>query len=445
MKHTRRLSVFWLAAIGLAGHACLGADASRGIALEPGDAEVAGSMHSAMEQSPCVTVGQGGEEIIGCDNRALQAAVDYIAGLGGGVVKIGPGEYAMRDSLHLRSDVTVLGTKGKTILRKADGPQSPLVVDGDYGEEQVTVANPEGFHVGDGIAIWDTANAGGFTMTVARITGRSGNTFSISQPLNDDCLMRRGAMAALAFPVVSGSGIEGARVENIIVEGNKDHNPYLSGCRGGGIYLFRGYRTVIANCTVKNYNGDGVSFQASNDVELADCLSEGNANMGFHPGAGSQRAHVTGCVARDNGNDGLYLCWRVRHGVFENNMLEDNGRYGATLGHKDSDNLLRNNHIRANYEGGVAFRDTGAGLAMAPSRNTLENNLIENNGTEHDVAGISVSGKTTGLIFRDNTIQDTRPPGQRKQTIGVRVDDKAGDVALENNRIDAARAVVMGP
>src|SRR5438105_4934497 len=41
----------------------------------------------------------------GSDNRALQAAVDYAAGLGGGTVRIGPGRYEMRNSLTLRSNV----------------------------------------------------------------------------------------------------------------------------------------------------------------------------------------------------------------------------------------------------------------------------------------------------------------------------------------------------
>jgi len=54
-----------------------------------------------------ITVGIRDADILGHDNRALQAAVDYVANLGGGVVEIGPGEYLMRDSLHLRSRVTV--------------------------------------------------------------------------------------------------------------------------------------------------------------------------------------------------------------------------------------------------------------------------------------------------------------------------------------------------
>src|SRR5690606_38396025 len=97
------------------------------------------AMHSKMEQLPSIRVGVEDADMVGRDNRVLQAAVDYIAGLGGGTVEIGPGEFLMRDSLHLRPNVTVRGVKGKTILKKADGCVSKLALDGDFGEQQVTL------------------------------------------------------------------------------------------------------------------------------------------------------------------------------------------------------------------------------------------------------------------------------------------------------------------
>ena len=83
-----------------------------------------------MTDVPRIAVGQTNADLLGTDNRALQAAVDYVAGLGGGIVEIGPGEYLMRDSLHLRPQVLVRGTSGKTILRKANAAESPLAIDG---------------------------------------------------------------------------------------------------------------------------------------------------------------------------------------------------------------------------------------------------------------------------------------------------------------------------
>src|SRR2546426_82457 len=150
--------------------------------------QVPRAMHSKMSLRPTISVGLHDADIVGSDNRALQAAVDFIAGLGGGTVEIGAGEFLMRDSLHLRSFVTVRGTSGKTILRKVKAASSPLALDGDYGEEQITLVHADGFKPGFGVAIWDS-QSGGFHTTVARITGQTANTFSIDRPLNADCMV----------------------------------------------------------------------------------------------------------------------------------------------------------------------------------------------------------------------------------------------------------------
>jgi hypothetical protein len=396
------------------------------------------AMHSEMSDRPTITVGRTGADINGADNRALQAAVDYVAGLGGGVVEIGEGEFVMRDSLHLRSNVSVRGQKGKTILRKADAAVSRLSLDGDFGEQQVSVEAPSGFGIGDGVAIWDD-NAGGFHTTVARITGRRDKTFSIDAPLMADCMVANHAKAATVFPIVSGSNIQGARVENLVIEGAKGNNPPLNGCRGAGIYLYRGFGTVIRSCVVRNFNGDGISFQQSNDVTVTDCISEDNSDLGFHPGSGSQRPILRDCLARRNGTDGLFLCWRVRHGVFENNRLEANGRFGISIGHKDSDNLLRGNHVLRNGSNGVFFRDEAEG--MSPHRNRLKDNVIEDNGKESGTAGIRIRGVPSGLIFEDNVIRDTRAGPEKTQTVGILVEDRVGPVQIKANRIEAGKAV----
>ena len=392
------------------------------------------AMHAAMKERAHLKVGVRAGDIVGSDHRALQAAVDYVASLGGGAVEIGEGEFVMRDSLHLRPHVTVRGQGAKTILRKAKAAASALQLDGDFGEEQFTVENPAGFEVGDGVAIWDK-NAGGFHTTVARITGRSGNTFSISLPLNADCMVDQGARAATVFPVVSGYHVEGARVEDLTIEGNQTENISLTGCRGAGIFLFRCPGAIIERCTVRNYHGDGISFQQSNDVTVQGCVSEDNAGLGLHPGSGSQRPVVRQCSARHNGEDGLFLCWRVKQGVFEDNILEANGRYGISIGHKDTDNLLRRNQVRANQEDGIFFRNETSG--MAGHRNRLENNLIENNGLKQAVAGIRVRGETRDLVFKDNIIRDTRPAAERKQTTGIRLEKKVGAVTLGGNKVEA--------
>ena len=425
-------SIVLLSSIG--GSTALGDD----LGPDADERQLPYEMHSAMTDLPTIRVGQSDADILGQDNRALQAAVDYIAGLGGGTVEIGPGTYLMRDALHLRSDVKVLGTPGETVLRKADAVVSPLAIDGDFGEQQITVEDPSGFHLGAGVAVWHD-NISGFHNTVARITGARGDTFTIDAPLMSDCMVADHATAATVFPVVSGVEIRGARVEGLVIDGNRQNNPHLNGCRGAGIYLYRAFGTEIRDCIVRDYNGDGISFQQSNDVSVIDCLSEGNATLGLHPGSGSQRPTVRGCVARNNGTDGLFLCWRVRHGLFEDNLLEGNGQFGISIGHKDSDNLLRNNRVLRNASNGLFFRNEEAG--MSPHRNRLEANVIEDNGLEPGTAAIRIRGEPSGLIFQNNVIRDTRSEADRTQTVGILVEETVGPVDLGTNTIEAGTAI----
>ena len=59
------------------------------LAPSPDEQQLPRAMHSRMKERPRITVGLRDADIIGADQRALQAAVDYLAGLGGGVVEIG--------------------------------------------------------------------------------------------------------------------------------------------------------------------------------------------------------------------------------------------------------------------------------------------------------------------------------------------------------------------
>jgi len=426
--------------VNLISPACIliASETPRDFSPRPDEQQLPTAMHSEMKELPSITVGRQNAHITGNDNRTLQAAVDYIAGLGGGTVNISEGQYVMYDSLHLRANVTVKGQKGKTILRKADGVVCPLGLDGDFGEQQFTVEDPAGFDVGYGVAIWDD-RAGGFNTTVARITGRNGNTFSIDKPLMADCMVANNAKAATVFPVISGYNIEGARLEGLTIDGNKESNIYLNGCRGAGIFLYRAFGTVIVDCIVSNYNGDGISFQQSNDVVVDGCISENNNYLGIHPGSGSQRPRVRNCVARNNRTDGLFLCWRVRQGLFTNNVLEGNGQFGISIGHKDSDNIIRSNVVRSNHQDGVFFRNET--LGMAAHRNRMEDNVIENNGIGREAAGIRIRGYTNDLVFKNNIIRDTRSGDSQMQTVGIRIEEHVGQVTLDGNIITAKTVI----
>ena len=387
-----------------------------------------------MRKGISITVGVENAAIVGSDNYALQAAVDYVSGLGGGTVHIGAGVYEMEDSLHLRSNVTVIGAGQDTVLHKGSGHISQLVTDGDYGEEQITVADGSGFKVGMGVTVGDD-RSGGFHTTVGTIIARvDEHTFIINSPLQADCMVRNHALTKNTFPILSAYYAENIHIEGVTVDGNRAHNPHLNGCRGAGIFFYRINDSQIHNCTVHDYNGDGFSFQQSNNISIENSVSHHNTGLGFHPGSGSQRPTIRNNAAYENRDDGLFLCWRVCHGIFEGNELRANGRYGISIGHKDSDNLLRGNTVIGNVNHGIYFRDepeyTGG------HRNRLEKNKVYNNGTNGEGSGIYIDGETNDTVIVDNEIGNQWEVGDSTQRFGVVIGAKAKRVKLEGNRIE---------
>lgn len=378
-----------------------------------------------------VTVGRTEGDLRGDDQRVIQGAIDYVAGLGGGTVTLLSGTYTLWNSVHLRSHVSLVG-HGNPVLRPIDGFEAPLITDGDYGEAQVSVAEPDRWRVGMGIAVGDR-NTNGFLVTVATVTGIVGNDLLLDRRIHGgDLLMTREAWARAAFPPISAVEVEDVRIAGLTIDGNKDVVPSLNGCVAGGIFLFRCANVRIENCIVRDYRGDGISFQTSHDVTVSGCEVFGCTDLGIHPGSGSQRPVVTDCYSHHNGADGLFVCWRVRGGRFERNRLEANGRHGISIGHKDTDNLFVANQIRHNGGHGVLFRPETE--VLAAHRNTLRDNLIEDNGTViENGCGIRVEGATADLMFAGNTI---RCGAEGRQRIGIWLGRQTARIATENNRIE---------
>ena len=181
---------------------------------------------------------------------------------------------------------------------------------------------------------------------------------------------------------------------------------------------------------VRGYNGDGISFQQSNDVQVLNCLVEKCAGGGIHPGSGSQRAVVRGCKSVRNDRDGFFFCWRVRGAVVEENEFRGNGAAGVSIGHKDSDNIIRRNVIEDNAGGGVCWRNETE--PMAAHNITFEENRLRNNGQIE----VNIDGETNGTVIRKNIVENEDP-----EAVGVRIGKKTGTVMIEDNEIRAASQI----
>ena len=379
-----------------------------------------------------VTVAQSGAaDVVGNDSAALQKAAQMLKP--GDTLIIGPGTYEMHNSMFVPSGVTVRGTAGKTILLKSPGIESVLIEDGDYGENVLRVADPEKFRPGMGIAVVDDQLKDGWDISISTIIGVKGPALTINpRTVRDYDMDKRHAKVRNTFPILCAIDAEKVTFEDIVVDGNRAQNTYIDGCRGGAIYLYNVRDAIVRNCTARNYNGDGISFQITENVQVLNSESYGHAGYGIHPGTGSERPLVKGCRTHNNGQIGLYLCWRVRHGLFEDNIIEDNGRYGISIGHKDTDNEFVNNTVARNGESGVYFRHETP--ANSGHRNTFRNNRVLDNGNSKSGYGFYISPAAGDLVIENNRIAETRGAGGT-QRIGIYKAAGAGAVHARDNQM----------
>jgi parallel beta-helix repeat protein len=368
-------------------------------------------------------VGIDDGDVRGDDHRAIQAAIDYVANLKGGTVEILPGRYVLRNAIHLRSGVTLSGTRGKSILVLGSGARTSLARDVAKGATEITLADPSEFKIGDGVFLQDRAGHG-FEVTTATLVERTGpKSFRLSQPTDHDYLVARQGEVKLGFSGIAGWNIANATVEGVTVEGNwgQTASEYLGGCRGGGIYLFGCDRVTIRQCSVFKINGDAISFQGKcKAVTVEHCLCEDNANVGLHPGSYSRDSKVRHNVLRKNGYVGLFVCVGVRGTLFENNEVVDNAGCGISIGFDDSDNVFRGNRIVNNAETGVLFRRDSPKAEHGAHRNVFEKNIIRDNlgprparsnsrPSSAGKAGIVIEGNHHDLVFRDNDVGFSQP------------------------------------
>ena len=190
---------------------------------------------------------------------------------------------------------------------------------------------------------------------------------------------------------------------------------------------------MIRNCVARNYNGDGISFQITDNVQVVNSESYGHSGYGIHPGTGSPRASVKGCRIHHNGEVGLFLCWRVRAGLFEDNVIENNGKYGISIGHKDTDNLFVNNRIIGNGFCGVYFRKEN--FKNSGHRNTFNGNKVVNNGAQKEGYGFYIEPEAGDLVITKNQIAETRTGSSRTQRYGVYKAAGVGSITIQDNQM----------
>lgn len=384
-------------------------------------------------QTAVLTVGQSEGDLQGKDDKIIQAGVEYLHRLGGGTLRLLPGTYTMHNALYLRPNVILQGSGETTILRKADGVVTPLARDADWFEYGVQVKDPQGFTPGGGIMLRSKTGPGDWQFDALRatVTAIQGDILWLDRLTLKDFWTDKEATAATIFPILTAENVDEVQVKDLVLDGNRDHNEHINGNFSGAVFIQHCNRWRFENVTARNHNGDGFSFQVCDDIQFQSCRALNNADLGFHPGSGSQRPVFRDCTAQGN-SLGLYFCWAVSDGLAENCTLSENRQYGVSIGHRDTDNVIKKCTIERNGAVGILFRNEGTEF-RGGHRNRIENCTIRDTGADKPGIGIDIRGATQDITISNTKIENT---AGGKQNTGIRIGKEAQRIVLQDNAFD---------
>lgn len=382
-----------------------------------------------------LTVGTKDGDLTGKDDRVLQAAVDYVARMGGGTVKLLPGTWRLRNAVFLPSRLRLLGSGPETILTKIASATVPIDGDSNWFDQEITlkdVKEARSFQVGDGVflQVKNPFNQGE-TVIKRTLTARAGNRFKLDKGLRENVWLSGNPTCSSLFPLLTSEHTADVVIEDLVLDGNRENNTNMNGNYGGCIFIQDCNRYTFRKVVTRDYNGDGISFQICHDVVVEDCHSHDNADLGIHAGSGSQRPLIKNSRMERN-SQGLFWCWGVKFGLAQGCRMEGNRDYGISIGHCDTDNVMRENVVSNSGKVGVLFRDENRGRDFWPNRNTLERCRIENSGGQDGVA-IDIRGKTKDVKLLGNTLRESRAPMQR---IGLKIGAEVGPLVLDSNKLE---------
>ena len=375
-----------------------------------------------------VTVGQNEGDLQGKDDKVLQAAVDYVANLGGGTVKILPGEYTMHNSLFPRNGITIRGSGDKTLLRKCQSFSSKIVREADWYEYCVQVEDPRGFTEGGGVAL-SADKKNDQEVSLFTVTAIKGNVLFLDRRTEKNFWMMDDARATTRFSIIHALNVDNVQIEDITLDGNYSENERVNDNYAAAVFMQYCNNWVFRNVTARNYNGDGFSFQVCDDIHFEDCASLNNHDLGFHPGSGSQRPVFKRCTSRGN-SQGFFWCWGACFGIAEDCIASENKLYGVNFGHRDTDNILRNCLIEKNDEIGILFRKEENEYRTG-DRNIIEKCIIRDNGKSGPGLGVDIQWKTNDITIRDCSFENTKDGPQKTS---IRISAEAQRITLENNK-----------
>lgn len=367
----------------------------------------------------------------------IQEAIDSL-GPAGGLITIPPGEYTLRRSIRIRSNITLQGSGPTTVLRKVRQLGSKLAAPASKDDRSLRLENTTGFQPGDEIGIYDATTVG-WEHAHAIVKEVRDQELLLDRRVSRAFDPASGAAVINYFPAITGTGVDHVLLTGLTIDGQANENPGPAAvaARGPGkppelgftfaaINLVDVTNSRIENCRVTGWPSDGISLQRGSRVEVANCLVAKCRGEGFHPGGGLHECEFHDLEARENLANGFYFCARVERVVVRNNKFIGNHKNGiGSLGDSgDTNNLVKNNLCQANGHSGIQLWDG--------TSNTVQFNTCQNNSQSapNRYSGISIAATSSSTITHNRCFDD-QPT--KTQKYGIEETPNSSSNTITNN------------
>jgi hypothetical protein len=366
---------------------------------------------------------------------AIQAVIDETA-VRGGIVQLPELNLTLDRGLQLRTGVELRGQGPKTILRKGPGRLYPLSGYHNYGMTDVPLISTEGLEVGMTVTIYDEEKRGFYT-TFARITWIENNWVGLDRGISSDYGADDRPRLVTTYPLVFGSGIRGAALRDLTLDGNRAANPHaIDGCRNGAVYFDHCDSVEITNVNEYAFNGEGLSFQMCAHMEIRDCSFGQNSGNGLHPGAGSTNVRFENCRSEANDANGFFFCVRANHVTTRNCAFVGNKEAGVSIGTRDCFNLIEDCTFLENGGPGIVLRTTPRPTEVHSC--TVRHCEFKGNAQSSGRAQIEIVADAHDIV-----IAGCRFDGNG-MTDGVMTGDQVAGIFLEKNTFVHCRSDLIG-
>ncbi len=311
-----------------------------------------------------ITVSQTDGDYVGSTHSAIQNAIDYVAGEGGGSVFIEAGVYDIGEPIELDSFIELYGEGQHTHL-KPDGEHNVIEAEGSEDNEL------ENIYIHDLLIGGDDSVAGEHGIYADYV----GKTQSTGDGEHDSSTV----------------GVDEKQIVGMVIE----------------------------NCIVQYCNEDGIRLEGSTaNNKIINCVCQNNSDASsssdFTDGIwnGGNNTIITGNTSQNNGHRGIcnFEGYKVIiiGNIFQNNSdhgIENNADHCTITGNtvqNNSDHGIRNRGYNCTITGNTVQNSNGSGIWSSENNSTIIGNTSQNNdhsGIRNDADNCTITGN--GCINND--------------------------------------------